>query len=77
MKINFPITITAADTNKRTISGTIVSWNEAGRTLTINSVKDSNYVFRGIYDNGADYNVNDVVIYNGIYYIRIIVYIIS
>jgi HK97 family phage prohead protease len=32
MKINFPITITAADTNKRTISGTIVSWNEAGNT---------------------------------------------
>ncbi len=32
MKINFPITITAADTNKRTISGTIVSWNEKGNT---------------------------------------------
>lgn len=32
MKINFPITITAADTNKRTISGTIVSWNEQGIT---------------------------------------------
>ena len=32
MKINFPITITAADTNKRTISGKIVSWNEAGNT---------------------------------------------
>ena len=32
MKINFPITITAADTNKRTISGTIVSWNEQGMT---------------------------------------------
>jgi HK97 family phage prohead protease len=32
MKINFPITITAADTNKRTISGTIVSWNEKGIT---------------------------------------------
>ena len=32
MKINFPITITAADTNKRTISGTIVSWNERGNT---------------------------------------------
>ena len=32
MTINFPITITAADTNKRTISGTIVSWNEAGNT---------------------------------------------
>ena len=32
MKINFPITITAADTNKRTISGVIVSWGEAGNT---------------------------------------------
>ena len=32
MKINFPITITAADTNKRTISGTIVSWDEQGST---------------------------------------------
>ena len=32
MKINFPITITAADTNKRTISGTIVSWDERGST---------------------------------------------
>ena len=32
MKINFPIEITAADTNKRTISGKIVSWNEQGST---------------------------------------------
>lgn len=32
MRIDFPITITAADTNKRTISGTIVSWNEQGNT---------------------------------------------
>ena len=32
MKINFPITITAADTNKRTISGKIVAWNEVGNT---------------------------------------------
>ena len=32
MKINFPITITAADTNKRTISGKIVSWDEQGST---------------------------------------------
>jgi HK97 family phage major capsid protein len=43
MKINFPITITAADTNKRTISGTIVSWNEAGNTSAGRTVfaKDS------------------------------------
>ena len=43
MKINFPITITAADTNKRTISGTIVSWNEAGNTSAGKTVfaKDS------------------------------------
>jgi HK97 family phage prohead protease len=32
MKINFPIEITAADTNKRTISGKIVTWNEQGST---------------------------------------------
>ena len=43
MKINFPITITAADTNKRTISGTIVSWNEEGNTSAGKTVfaKDS------------------------------------
>ena len=43
MKINFPIEITAADTNKRTISGTIVSWNEAGNTSAGKTVfaKDS------------------------------------
>jgi HK97 family phage prohead protease len=43
MKINFPITITAADTNKRTISGVIVSWNEAGNTSAGKTVfaKDS------------------------------------
>ncbi|TWW08308.1 hypothetical protein E3A20_25630 [Planctomyces bekefii] len=43
MKINFPITITAADTNKRTISGTIVSWNETGNTSAGKTVfaKDS------------------------------------
>ena len=32
MKINFPIEITAADTNKRTISGKIVTWDETGST---------------------------------------------
>jgi HK97 family phage prohead protease len=32
MKINFPIEITAADTNKRTISGKIVTWEERGST---------------------------------------------
>ena len=32
MKINFPITLTAADSRKRTMSGTIVSWNEKGIT---------------------------------------------
>jgi len=32
MKINFPITLTAADTNKRTITGKIVAWNEVGNT---------------------------------------------
>ena len=32
MKINFPIEITAADTNKRTLTGRIVSWDEQGST---------------------------------------------
>ena len=32
MKINFPITLTAADSKKRTISGKIVSWDEKGFT---------------------------------------------
>ena len=32
MKINMPMTVTAADTVKRTISGTIVTWNEKGNT---------------------------------------------
>jgi HK97 family phage major capsid protein len=32
MKINMPMTVTAADTIKRTISGTIVTWNEQGNT---------------------------------------------
>jgi HK97 family phage prohead protease len=32
MKINFPMNITAADTNKRTISGKIVTWGEQGNT---------------------------------------------
>ena len=32
IKINFPITLTAADSRKRTISGTIVSWAEKGIT---------------------------------------------
>jgi len=43
MKINFPITITAADTNKRTISGKIVAWNETGNTSAGKTVfaKDS------------------------------------
>jgi HK97 family phage major capsid protein len=32
MKISMPMTVTAADTVKRTISGTIVTWNEQGNT---------------------------------------------
>lgn len=32
MKISFPITLTAADSNKRTITGKIVSWDEVGNT---------------------------------------------
>jgi HK97 family phage prohead protease len=32
MKINFPVSLTAADSNRRIISGRIVSWNEEGST---------------------------------------------
>jgi len=32
MKINLPMAITAADSNKRTITGKIVTWNEQGNT---------------------------------------------
>jgi HK97 family phage prohead protease/HK97 family phage major capsid protein len=32
MKINFPITLTAADSEKRTLTGKIVSWDEKGFT---------------------------------------------
>jgi HK97 family phage prohead protease len=32
MKINFPITLTAADSKKRTLTGRIVSWDEQGST---------------------------------------------
>jgi HK97 family phage prohead protease len=32
MKVNFPMTVTAADSNKRTISGKIVTWGEKGNT---------------------------------------------
>jgi HK97 family phage prohead protease len=43
MKVNFPMTITAADTNKRTISGKIVTWGEEGNTSAGRTVfqKDS------------------------------------
>jgi len=32
MKVNFPISITAADSQERTITGKIVTWNEKGNT---------------------------------------------
>jgi HK97 family phage prohead protease len=32
MKVNMPMAVTAADTIKRTITGTIVTWNEQGNT---------------------------------------------
>ena len=32
MRVNFPISITAADNKERTISGKIVTWNEKGNT---------------------------------------------
>jgi HK97 family phage prohead protease len=43
MKINFPMKVTAADSGKRTISGTIVTWGEEGNTSAGRTVfeKDS------------------------------------
>ncbi len=32
MKLTMPVAVTAADSDSRTISGTIVTWNEQGRT---------------------------------------------
>jgi phage head maturation protease len=32
MKVNFPVTLTAADSNARTLTGRIVTWNETGYT---------------------------------------------
>jgi len=44
MKISFPIEITAADTNKRTLTGRIVSWNEEGSTSAALTFRNlSNY----------------------------------
>ena len=44
MKINFPIEITAADTNKRTISGKIVTWDEQGSTSAGLTVFEKNSI---------------------------------
>lgn len=49
-----------------------LTWDENARTITVNSVKDSNYVFKGEYNNGLDYSPNDVVLYNGVYYVRLL-----
>jgi hypothetical protein len=32
MKLTMPVAVTAADSDSRTISGTIVTWNEEGNT---------------------------------------------
>ena len=47
MKINFPMTVTAADSNKRTISGKIVTWNEKGNTSAGATVFEKNSITFG------------------------------
>ena len=44
MKINFPVTLTAADSRKRTISGTIVTWGEKGNTSVGSTVFEKNSI---------------------------------
>ena len=44
MKINLPMAITAADSNKRTITGKIVTWNEKGNTSVGPTVFASNSI---------------------------------
>ena len=44
MKINLPMAITAADSNKRTITGKIVTWNEQGNTSVGPTVFASNSI---------------------------------
>jgi HK97 family phage prohead protease len=44
MKINFPITLTAADSKKRTISGKIVAWDELGMTSAGATVFEKNSI---------------------------------
>lgn len=52
-------------------SSTIV-WNDVFKTFTISPTSTSVRKYRGIYDNGLDYYPNDVVFYNGSYYVRIL-----
>jgi len=44
MKLNYAITLTAADSNKRTIAGTIVTWGEEGRTSAGRTVFQKNSI---------------------------------
>ena len=44
MKLNYGITLTAADSNKRTIAGTIVTWGEEGRTSAGRTVFEKNSI---------------------------------
>ena len=61
MKISFPVSLTAADSNRRIISGRIVSWNEegstsAGRTMFRNQ---SDGVWKHRYSKGgSDYTID-------------------
>jgi HK97 family phage prohead protease len=44
MKLNYAITLTAADSNKRTIAGTIVTWGEEGKTSAGRTVFQKNSI---------------------------------
>jgi HK97 family phage prohead protease len=47
MKINYPMTITAADVETRTLTGTIVTWNEEGNTSAGRTVFAPNSIEMG------------------------------
>ncbi len=56
-------------------------WDAPSKSIRLNITGNSSlyspygaspYTFKGAYENGADYNVDDVVTYNGKYYVRIL-----
>jgi hypothetical protein len=44
MKINFPMTITAADVESRTLTGRIVTWGEEGNTSAGRTIFSENSI---------------------------------